>query len=173
MAKNKTNQNTGTVPSKENVPTKGLNIKVKKLVPEATMPKKAHPTDAGFDLIAVSRQIDDRGNIVYGTGLAMEIPKGYAGFLFPRSSNADYDLSLTNCVGVVDSGYRGEIKAKFKPHFTSVVGFNLYHNQDAEYKIGDKFIQIIIMPYPEVEYMEADELSPSDRGKGGYGSTGK
>ena len=81
-----------------------LEIKFKKLVETAKMPTKAHPTDAGADLTAVSRKWDEEhGNWIYGTGIATEIPEGYVGLLFPRSSIRKYTLSQRNCVGVIDS----------------------------------------------------------------------
>lgn len=140
-----------------------LNIKIKKLSESAKLPTKAHPTDAGFDLYADSQSIDKNYNMVYGTGIAVEIPKGYVGLVFPRSSIASTDIMLSNSVGVIDSGYRGEVIAKFK----RVTGeFNTY-------KVGDRIAQLIIIPYPEVVFEEVKELSSSDRGEGGYGSSGR
>lgn len=162
-----------------------MKVKIKKLNDKAVMPSKAHATDAGFDLVATSRSIDDKGNIVYGTGLAFEIPEGYAGFIFPRSSISKKDLVLTNGVGILDAGYRGEVMAKFKFvvsawRHKSLKGKrkeNFYPNYDNPnyeiYDIGERIAQLIIMPYPETEFEEADELSTTDRGEGGYGSTGK
>ena len=91
-----------------------LKINIKKLVPEAVIPSYAKPVDAGMDLVATSIGIDEYNNTVYGTGIAIEIPEGYVGLIFPRSSNAKTDLYLTNHVGVIDSGYRGEIMFKFR-----------------------------------------------------------
>jgi len=140
-----------------------LEIKIKKLVPEAVIPSYAKPGDAGMDLVATSKIIDEHNNTVYGTGIAMEIPRGYVGLIFPRSSNAKTDLYLTNHVGVVDSDYRGEIMFKFR-------ATRLFPN---EYLIGDRIGQIIILPYPAVQFVESDELSSTERGEGGFGSTGK
>ena len=145
-------------------------VRVKRLCEEAVMPKKAHESDAGFDLVAVRSELDELGNMVYGTGLAFEIPDGYVGLLFPRSSIAKKDLALTNCVGVIDSGYRGEVMAKFK----SVVKFSengVFFNNDV-YEAGDRIVQMIIMKLPDVQLVESDELGESDRGKGGFGSSG-
>ena len=136
---------------------------------DAVVPKYAKDGDAGMDLVATSKSYDEDGNVVYGIGLAFEIPKGFVGFLFPRSSNAKKDLILTNSVGVVDSGYRGEVAMKFKPS----ARFSTHDKDFPDYKIGDRVGQIIIMPRPDVEYEEVDELSDSERGTGGYGSTGK
>jgi dUTP pyrophosphatase len=107
--------------------------------------------------------------VTYGTGIAMEIPKGYVGLVFPRSSIRKTDLSLTNCVGVIDSGYRGEIQATFK----KVFGKNDIRIDEMDYKVGDRIAQIMIIPYPSVTFIESDELSDSERGEGGFGSTGK
>lgn len=147
-------------------------VKIKKLHPDAVMPKRAHPTDAGYDLVAVSCTFDSDGNAVYGFGLAFEIPQGYAGFVFPRSSISNYDLCLSNCVGVIDSGYRGEVTAKFRPSmmFSNAV-FPVTRNTRI-YNKGERVAQLIILPIPEIEFTEADELSETDRGAGGYGSTG-
>lgn len=144
-----------------------MDVRVKKLVENAVVPKYAHDTDAGLDLTAVSIEIDSYGNVVYHTGLAIEIPEGYAGFLFPRSSVSKYNLSLCNCVGVIDSAYRGEIILKFnniKGNINSTKGF---------YEPGDRVGQLIILPYPKINLVESDELSDSERGEGGFGSTGK
>lgn len=156
-----------------------MQIKIKKLYKDSVLPTKAHATDAGYDLYAHSKSYDGDGNVVYGSGVAMEIPQGYVGLVFPRSSNAKKDLLLSNSVGVIDSGFRGEISFKFKAsihvnfvqklcgEFCSIV------NNPNTYKVGERVGQIIIMPYPEVEFVEVDELSDSDRGTGGYGSSGK
>ena len=136
-------------------------IKVKKIHSQAIVPQKAHSSDAGFDLYATSKMYDNDGNVVYGCGLAFEIPEGYMGLVFPRSSNAKKSLLLSNSVGVIDSGYRGEVAAKFK---------KLYPGE--EYKIGERFAQLIILPIPSVVFNLVNELSDSERGTGGYGSTG-
>ena len=135
-------------------------VKTKKLHPDATIPKYAKPGDAGMDLTAVwRRQVMDI--VTYGTGLAIEIPDGHVGLLFPRSSIYKTKMTLTNCVGVIDSGYRGEIMMKFK-----------MTDNRTMYSVGDRIGQLVIMPYPEVEFEEVEELSETSRGSGGYGSTG-
>lgn len=153
-----------------------LQVRIKKLVPEAVIPSYSKPGDAGMDLTAVSKTYDDVGNAVYGTGLAIEIPEGYVGLLFPRSSVANFNQFLTNCVGVIDSGYRGEIILKFKPvslpfcmNVPDGYKHDLHHH---EYQVGDRFAQIIIMPYPKVEFILSDELSETVRSDGGFGHTG-
>lgn len=149
---------------------KSMKVKIKKLYKDSVLPTKAHATDAGYDLYAHNLIRDNQANLVYTTGVAMEIPQGYVGLIFPRSSISRKDLILTNCVGVIDSGYRGEISFKFKRvNFVEQQG-DLLEN---DYRKGERIGQIIIMPYPEIEFVEVDELSDSDRGDGGYGSSGK
>lgn len=171
-----------------------MEVKIKKLSEEAVVPQYAKAGDAGLDFTATSVEFDSELDcIVYGTGLAVEIPEGHVGLLFPRSSISKYDLSLTNCVGVIDSGYRGEIMFKFKaiPSYIDVPEeqstpleegvFEVYseatdfHRDDITeltiYKVGDRVGQMIILPYPKVEFILAEELSDSERGTGGYGSS--
>lgn len=143
-------------------------VKVKKLHPNAVIPTYAKNGDAGMDLVATQIISNTTFDITYGTGIAMEIPKGYVGLVFPRSSIRKTDLSLTNCVGVIDSGYRGEIQATFK----KVFGKNDVRLDELDYKVGDRIAQIMIIPYPSVNFIEVDELSQTDRGEGGFGSTG-
>lgn len=156
------NPSLGTITNKHCI-MDNIKVKIKKLSKNAKLPTKAHETDAGYDLYAASISVDKNYNIVYGTGIAVEIPNGYVGLVFPRSSIASKDIMLTNSVGVIDSGYRGEIMAKFK----RVTG------EFGAYQVGDRIAQLIIMPYPEIEYEEVDDLSDSDRGVGGYGSSGR
>lgn len=143
-----------------------MEIKFKKLDPRAVTPVRAHDTDAGFDLVAtqITTELNECGQLilVYHTGIAVEIPKGYFALLVPRSSIAKKSLILTNCAGVIDAGYRGEIMAKFRST-TDVV--------PAVYKEGERFAQLLILPSPDITFTETLELSTSDRGEGGYGST--
>ena len=139
-----------------------MKVKVMKLDAGAIIPKYAKRGDAGMDLYATSFAIDQNNNYVYGTGLAMEIPEGYVGLIFPRSSISKTAHSLRNAVGVIDSGYRGEIMMKYDINT---------HNSPV-YEIGDRIAQIIILPYPQVEFEEAWELTKTQRGKGGFGSSG-
>ena len=139
---------------------KMLKIKTKKLSENAMMPQQMNVGDAGFDLVATSRCIDKKHNaVVYGTGLSFELPDGYAMFIFPRSSSYKHHALMANCVGVVDSGYRGEVHVMFR-------------GLDCDYEVGDRIAQAVIMPIPSVEYVEAEELSDSERGANGIGSTG-
>lgn len=142
-----------------------MKVRVKKLHPDAKIPRYAKAGDAGLDLTAISCRNDYDGNVIYGTGLAFEIPEGYVGLLFPRSSNARTTLLLSNCVGVLDSGYRGEVMFKYK--LLRGLGNNVTYN------IGDRIGQLIIMPYPQIELVESEELTETERGSGGYGSSGE
>ena len=138
-----------------------MKVKIKKLNENAVIPKYAKLGDAAMDLYAVSVEKDHWGNYSYGTGLAMEIPNGYVGLIYPRSSISKYALSLRNSVGVIDSGYRGEIMLKFSDN-----------NIGECYKVGERIGQIMIMPHPRIDFIEVDSLSTTDRGGGGFGSTG-
>lgn len=146
---------------KNNTPM--LNVKIKKLHKNAVIPVYSKDGDAGLDLTITEVSSNTTFDVTYGFGIAMEIPTGYVGLVFPRSSIRKMDLALTNCVGVIDSGYRGEIQATFKKS----QGLD-----SLKYNVGDRGAQIIIMPYPKVKFVEVDELSSTERGEGGFGSTG-
>lgn len=164
-----------------------MQVRIKKLNENAVIPQYAHPTDAGLDLVATSFEFDLKtGNYIYGTGLAFEIPEGYVGLLFPRSSISKGPLFLTNAVGVIDSGYRGEVTFKFKSSirfpflwdliklfFNKGAAIKINNLAEGAYKVGDRIGQMIIVPYPHIEFEESEELSTTDRGTGGYGSTGE
>lgn len=142
-----------------------MNIKIKKLHPEAVIPSYAKEGDAGMDLTAITKTYDKILNqFVYGTGLAIEIPPGYVGLIYPRSSIHKVDLRLSNSVGVIDSSYRGEITAVFD--IINPVGTKTY-------KTGERIAQIIIMPYPKIIFQEVFELTETERGSSGFGSSGK
>lgn len=145
-----------------------MNVKFKKLHDDAKIPSYAHDTDAGLDLTAVSfTQEFDKSNklvLVYHTGIAVEIPEGYVGLIFMRSSISNKSVALTNAVAVIDSGYRGELLLKYKITTDSLPTI---------YQPGEKIGQLIIIPYPKIEPIEAEELSASDRNEGGFGSTDK
>ena len=143
--------------------TSNLNVKIKKLHSDAVIPVYSKDGDAGLDLTITQVYSNTTFDVTYGFGIAMEIPMGYVGLVFPRSSIRKTDLALTNCVGVIDSGYRGEIQATFK----KTQGFD-----SIKYNVGERGAQIIIMPYPKVKFVEVDELSSTERGEGGFGSTG-
>lgn len=141
-----------------------MKIKFKKLHPKAAAPKQGTPGSAGFDLTATGRIWNETYAVWdYSTGIAVEIPPGFVGLIFPRSSVYKTGYALSNCVGVIDSDYRGEITAKFHP---------LFVGNDCPYNVGDRFCQLVIMPAMDIEYEEAEALSDTTRGTGGYGSTG-
>lgn len=139
-----------------------MKIKFKKLKDRAQIPNYAKDGDAGVDLVATTK-VSTGKFVEYGTDLSVEIPKGYAGFIFPRSSISKTGHALRNSVGVIDSGYRGEIKLRM-----STPG-----EGTKEYSAGDKVGQLILMKTPLMEIEEVDELSPTERGDGGFGSTGE
>lgn len=141
-----------------------MKIKFKKLNSAAVAPKQGTSGSAGFDLTAITREYDENNQVwEYSTGIAVEIPKGFVGLIFPRSSVFRTGVILSNCCGVIDSDYRGDIKVKF---------YSLWEHF-APYQIGERVCQLVIVPTPEVEYIQSEELSQTSRGTGGYGSTGK
>ena len=147
-----------------------MKVKIKRLDERAIVPSYSKKGDAGMDLTAINISKDNVGNITYHTGLAIEIPEGYVGLLFPRSSICKKQQFLTNSVGVLDSGFRGEILAKFKPVMGSYETI-LELFESNEYEVNDRVVQLIILPYPQIEFEEVEELSDTERGYGGFGST--
>jgi len=142
-----------------------LKLKVKKLHPDAKLPAFGRPGDAGLDLTAISMHMEgEHGLMVYRTGLAVEIPAGHVGLLFPRSSVSNYDLNLANSVGVIDENYRGEVVAKFRR--TSNGTCEVYDK-------GHRVVQLVVLPVPAIEIEEVGSLSDSNRGAAGFGSSGK
>ena len=145
-----------------------MKIPIKKLHPKAKIPQYAYPSDGAMDLYCTSAKVEELadGRIrmwVCGTGLAMAIPEGYVGLVFPRSSISKTDLFQRNAVGVIEAGYRGEITIKF--------GFCSGHGV-GRYTEGDRIGQIMIVPRPTISFNEVDLLEDTERGTGGYGSTG-
>jgi dUTP pyrophosphatase len=142
-----------------------MNIKIKKLHEQAVIPSYSKEGDCGLDLTAISVSTIDKsrfGYIEYDTGLAIEIPEGYVGLIYPRSSLSNTGLILANHVGVIDQNYRGSIKCRFKA----------VPNTDI-YSVGDRIAQLIIQPCPKIEFEVVDELSDTDRNDLGFGSSGK
>jgi dUTP pyrophosphatase len=137
-------------------------INIKKLTSYAIIPTYSKNGDAGMDLTITEIKSETDNDITYSFGIALEIPKDYVGLVFPRSSLKNYDLSLSNSVGVIDSGYRGEIMTVFKK--TKIEG--------KYYKLGERCAQIIIIPIPSINFIEVNELNDTERGNKGYGSTG-
>ena len=143
-----------------------MKVRIKKLNENAVIPSYAKSGDAGMDLVATSIISENDTQITYGIGLALEIPNGFVGLIFPRSSVRKTRLMLSNCVGVVDSGYRGELQATFNKINQNSIAEN-------DYKVGDRVAQIMIIPHPPIEFKEVNDLSETERGEGGFGSTGK
>jgi len=143
-----------------------MDIKLKKLHSDAVIPTYAKNGDAGLDLVAVDIKQPERNKLIYDTGIALEIPEGYVGLVFPRSSIHKKDLRLSNNCGIIDSGFRQSIKVVF-----DIIAKTSY-NCDNRYAVGDRIAQIIIIPYPNINLIEVDELSETERGSGGFGSTG-
>ena len=154
-----------------------MRVKIKKLNENAVIPTYAKDGDAGMDLVATRIISNTTFDVSYGTDLAIEIPNGFVGLVFPRSSIRKYELVLSNSVGVIDSGYRGELQATFNKLFGGEAMYDEMKVKETQpndfYKVGDRVAQIMIIPHPEVEFNEVDELSDSERGEGGFGSTGK
>ena len=162
-----------------------MKIRYKKLVPEVKAPFRKYDDDAGYDLYAVSKTETEK-YIEYGTGIAIEIPTGYVGLIFPRSSVTEKDLMLKNCVGIIDSQYRGEIRCRFyetREHLDYIQS-ELFNDGTVKhlhqprikrniFEVGDRVVQLIIIPIPLIELVESDELSETERGTGSYGHTGK
>lgn len=144
-----------------------MKLKVKKLDPKAVIPKYESSGAACFDLTAISKEFKPLPvgpTYEYDTGLAFEIPKGHVGLIFPRSSiTSKTTLTLGNCVGVIDSDYRGSVKFQFRKTNPMV---------QVDYKVGDRIGQMLILPIPTIELEEVDELSNTNRNTGGFGSTG-
>lgn len=181
-----------------------LPLKFKKLHSDAVIPAKQKSGDAGFDLTAIAVSIEETSELsnspvllVYNTGIAVEIPEGYVGLLFPRSSVSKYPLSLANSVGVIDSNYRGEIILKFRLSsdyrssdlelsaalerldFKANDEKNLVVKEGVAkrealgiFPIGARVGQLVIVPCPEFEIQIVDELTTTSRGYGGFGSSG-
>lgn len=144
-------------------------IRYKKMVPEAKTPLKLNEFDAGFDLYATARKITKK-YVEYSTGLAFEIPEGYVGFIFPRSSVTKHKLMLKNSIGVIDATYRGEIFCRFHETEPYIDDVELERNI---YEVGDRVVQIIFIELPKIKLIESLELSETVRGDGGFGSTGQ
>jgi len=155
-----------------------MQLKFKKVHEDAVLPSYAKPGDAGMDITAVSdgtvvNSGDSKNQwyyIEYKSGLAVEIPEGFVGLIFPRSSISKSALIMSNSVGVIDSGYRGEMSFRFKID-AGVAGQAIADWTPHVYKKGDRIGQLVIIPYPTIEPEFVDSLSETERGEGGYGST--
>ena len=141
-----------------------IDVKIRKVHPDAVIPFRAHTTDAGMDVTAISMEMTE-DYVEYDTGLQFQLPEGYAMLIFPRSSNSKKDLLLCNSVGILDAGYTGNLKLRFK---LTTEGYT-----EKIYNPGDKVGQIMIIPYPEINFIETEVFNETERGDGGFGSTAK
>jgi dUTP pyrophosphatase len=141
-----------------------IELPVVRLREEATLPEQAYAGDAGFDLSTCERVVLGPGErALVPTGLAVAIPEGYAGFVQPRSGlAARHGIAVVNSPGLIDSGYRGEIR---------IVLLNSDREQTFVAEPGDRVAQLVVLPVPEVELVELEELPASERGVRGFGSS--
>jgi dUTP pyrophosphatase len=141
-----------------------IELPIRRLHPDAVMPKRAYAGDAGLDLAACDRhELGPGERAVIGTGLAVVIPEGHAGFVQPRSGlAASHGLTIVNSPGLVDSGYRGEVK---------VVLLNTDPDESFLVEPGMRIAQLVILRVPDLEPVEVDDLPPSERGERGHGSS--
>lgn len=156
-------------------------INIQLLHPDAVMPAKAHPSDACFDVVAVSRRITP-DFVAYGLGFASQLPEGWEAVVRPRSSISKMDLAMCNAPGTIDAGYTGEWEVRFSVVAPFVRGFDAVgiYNEDklptgwvpSIYSVGQRVAQIQFQRVPDVQLVQVDELAPSQRGTGGFGSTG-
>jgi dUTP pyrophosphatase len=144
----------------------GVRLEVRRLDPDLPLPRYASAGDAGLDLLAAEDSSLEPGErAAIPTGIAVAIPDGHAGFVHARSGRALKEgLALVNAPGLIDSGYRGEIK---------VIVVNLDPRSPIDIRRGDKIAQLVVQPVAIVDPVIVDELPPSDRGEGGFGSTGR
>jgi dUTP pyrophosphatase len=138
---------------------------VKRLDPDAPVPERAHPGDAGLDLrSAIDVEVKPGERALVPTGIAIAIPEGHAGLVLPRSGLASrHGLTMANAPGLIDAGYRGEV-------ICAVV--NLDRDSAVMIRRGDRIAQLVLITIPDVEPAVVDELPPTSRGDGGFGSTG-
>jgi dUTP pyrophosphatase len=142
-----------------------IQLSIQRLREDAVIPERAYDGDAGLDLAACDRvELGPGERAVVGTGVAVAIPEGYAGFVQPRSGLADrHGISIVNSPGLIDSGYRGEIK---------VILLNTDPSTPFVVDRGMRIAQLVVLPVPELEVVETDELPETERGVRGYGSSG-
>lgn len=143
-----------------------MELPVRRLDDAATLPTRAHPGDAGLDLYAAEAATLGPGERAgVGTGVAVEIPEGHAGLVLPRSGlAARHGIALVNAPGLIDAGYRGEIR---------VLLLNTDRTEPFEIAVGERIAQLLITPFAAAEPVEATELATSARGDGGFGSSGR
>jgi dUTP pyrophosphatase len=143
-----------------------VELRVARLTEDARLPARAHPGDAGLDLHAAeSARIEPGQRVSVGTGIALEIPEGHAGLVLPRSGlAARHGIALVNAPGLIDSGYRGEIR---------VLLLNTDREDAFEIEPGDRIAQLVLAPVADPDPVEVAELAESARGGGGFGSSGR
>ena len=141
-----------------------IELPVQRLRPDATLPARAYTGDAGFDLAACERvELGPGERAVVGTGLAVAIPEGHAGFVQPRSGLASrHGISVVNAPGLIDSGYRGEVR---------VVLLNTDRAETFVVEPGMRIAQLVVLEVPQLELVETEELPESERGVRGFGSS--
>jgi len=143
-----------------------MTLPVQRLAATAKLPSRATPGDAGLDLYASETALLEPGaRASVGTGIAVEIPENHAGLVLPRSGwAAKHGISLVNAPGLIDAGYRGEVR---------VLLLNTDRDDAFEISEGDRIAQLLIVPFASLEPVEAESLAESERGDGGFGSTGR
>ena len=143
-----------------------MTLRVRRLHPDARLPARAHPGDAGYDLHALEPvRLAPGERAMARTGIAIELPAGHAGWVVPRSGLARrHGIALVNAPGLVDEGYRGEV---------GVLLLNTDRGEAVELDAGERIAQLVVMPVAAPEVVEAEELAETPRGAGGFGSTGR
>jgi dUTP diphosphatase len=143
-----------------------MDLRVRRLEPEAVLPRRAHPGDAGYDLCAVEAVTLGPGErAMVRTGVAVELPEGHAGWVVPRSGlAARHGIALVNAPGLIDAGYRGEVR---------VLLLNTDREAAFEVRPGERIAQLVVAAVAAPEVVEVDDLAPTPRGAGGFGSTGR
>src|SRR4051812_41629554 len=143
-----------------------MSFRFTRLTDTARAPKRAHPGDAGCDLFAAeAARLEPGERASIGTGIAVEIPEGSAGLVLPRSGlAAKHGISVVNAPGLIDAGYRGEVR---------VLLLNTDRSEPFEIEPGDRVAQLVIVEVGDADPVEADELAASVRGDDGFGSTGR
>ena len=141
-------------------------LPVRRLRPDLPLPAYAHPGDAGADLCAAEDVVlPPGGRATVGTGLAVAVPAGHAAFVHPRSGlAARHGITVVNAPGTVDAGYRGEVR---------VVLLNTDRHEPFTVHRGDRIAQLVVQPVTTVRFVDVEELPPTPRGEGGFGSTGR
>ncbi len=143
-----------------------MDLRVRRLEPDAVLPRRAHPGDAGYDLCAVEAVTLAPGErAMVRTGVAVELPAGHAGWVVPRSGlAARHGIALVNAPGLIDAGYRGEVR---------VLLLNTDREAAFDVRPGERIAQLVVAAVAAPEVVEVDDLPPSPRGAGGFGSTGR